>query len=109
MIVDYIKQKENYKLKISVYIYIGMGASTALEYRIKDVSLKPKGKRKFTSPYSYITDDYKYRQLGFDTEAKSEYVKNLFLKYCTMEDIQEAVEYAYQQIKPTEDNISFYH
>lgn len=101
---DYIKNIEDGKLKISVTVFIDY---MSVQYRIISVMFKKKGQRKFRQPYPDIRDDYAYRRLPYSNGSREEYCKNIYLQYCTIEDIKEAIEYAHQQIKPNIDNIVY--
>lgn len=56
---------------------------------------------------SIIRDDYKYRSFDFSGTSRCDYAKSEFLKYVTEEQIQQAVNMAYESLKPTQENISF--
>ena len=104
MVYIYEKQKDDYKLQISVDIFM---TYREIEYRVTSIKIKKKNQRKFREPYPSITDDYTYRRLPYSDGSREKYCQKVFLQFCDMNDITEAAEYAYQQIKPTKENITF--
>ena len=99
---EYIIQKEGCKIKIIIRIscdYI------QIKYRVSDVLTLPKGKRKWTSTAAYLRDDYSYRRLG--TAEREAYVKEKYLKICTVEDIENALKAAHKANAPTAENLFF--
>lgn len=103
MVYEYNLQKWDYKAKI--FVDITDYNYTKFEYVIRGLKILPKGKRKWISIGEQIRDSYEYR----DTHAsqRSAYVEEKFLEYVTRQDICDAVDYAYMQIKPEYDNITF--
>ena len=99
---EYIIQKEAHKVKIIVRISCDY---SKVNYRISDVLTLPKGKRKWLSAAADIRDDYSYRRLG--QVFREAYVKEQYLKICTIEDIENAVNAAHEKIKPSADNVTF--
>ena len=100
---EYIVQKEANKVKIDVEM-IAFGSSD-FRYRISDLSILPKGRRKWISLGAPIRDEYAYRILDFD--GRSQYAKEKFLQYVSWEDICAAVDYAYAQLKPDYEHVDF--
>lgn len=99
---EYIIQKDGYKVKIIVRISCDY---SKVNYRISDILTLPKGKRKWLSTAGFIIDDYSYRRLG--QTHREAYVKERYLKICTIEDIENAVNAAYNKNKPSADNVMF--
>lgn len=87
------KQKEDgTKLEIRIYFYNG-------KFRIEDVGVKPKGKRKFTYVGgSSLTNDYSYRVL--DTEGRERMKMEKILEVCPLEMLNEALIEAWESLKP---------
>ena len=75
------------------------------QYRIEDVCITPYRKRKPISLAAQIRDRYEYRVL--DRDARREYIHNEYLKYCTEDQIWEAVQEAYREMSPTKDGIGY--
>ncbi|MDT0160316.1 hypothetical protein [Bacillus sp. AG4(2022)] len=81
---------------------------TKLEIRIRinekqfildDIGVKPKGKRKFTFTCgTNMTNDYSYRSLSIEERKKYKFIK--MLEVCPVELMNEAMEEAWQSIKP---------
>ena len=67
--------------------------------------VKPYRKRKEISIAASIIDRYDYRVL--DLDGRKEYVKNVFLEYCTQEQIDKAVQEEYEKLAPSEDNVEY--
>ena len=102
---EFIVQKETYKAKIAVEpAEYGYGE---WKYRIYDLSILPKGKRKWISVTHDISDRYDYRNLEFNSEDRQKYIKERYLKYVTEEDIRSAVSYTYEQLSPELNKIVF--
>lgn len=102
---EFIVQKETYKAKIAVVpAEYGYGE---WKYRIYNLSILPKGKRKWISVTHDISDRYDYRNLKFNSEDRQRYILERYLEYVTEEDIQNAVNYAYEQLKPELNKIEF--
>ena len=103
MLKEYIVQKEEYKAKIIVGIL--HFSLSDLTYRISDLEILPKGKRKWISIGTDIRDEYAYRVLDFD--GRSQYAKEQYLKYVSWEDLCAAVDHAYAQLKPDYEHVDF--
>lgn len=102
---EFIIQKETYKAKITVYpAEYGYGE---WKYSILNLSILPKGKRKWISVTHDISDRYDYRNLEFNSEDRQRYILERYLEYVTEEDIRNAVNYAYEQLKPELNKIEF--
>ena len=102
---EFITQKEGYKAKI--IISFGEYSFSELKYSICDLSILPKGKRKWVSVTRDISDRYDYRNLEFNSEDRQKYIKERYLKYVTEEDIRSAVSYTYEQLSPELNKIVF--
>lgn len=76
-----------------------------IRFRVCDIMVKPYRKRKEISIAASIRDRYDYRVL--DSDGRKEYVKNVFLKYCTQEQIDKAVQEEYKKLAPSEDNVEY--
>jgi hypothetical protein len=70
------------------------------KFRIDDIGVTPKGKRKITYLDRVISDDYAYRRLN--TEDRLKYKMNKFLEVCPVELMNEALQEAWLSIKPDE-------
>ncbi len=100
--MTFINDKKE-RVQIMVYTYIRSGRC---EYRITDILITPFRKRKALSLAAIIRDRYEYRQLSYDERPK--YVHREFLKYCTEEQIAQAVQEAYEGLKPDVDMITYH-
>lgn len=105
MLYEFIVQKETYKAKIAVSP-LECGYSE-WKYLICNMSILPKGKRKWISVTHDISDRYDYRNLKFNSEDRQRYILERYLEYVTEEDIQNAVNHAYEQLKPELNKIEF--
>lgn len=74
-------------------------------YRVEDIYITPYRKRKPISIAAQVRDRYEYRCL--DREKRDDYVRQEYLKYCTEEQLWEAVQEAYQELAPKKENIVF--
>ena len=99
----YEVDKGEYKAEIVVAVY---DISSKLDYRIVDLGIKEKRKRKYEYRSKIIRDDYFYR--GLDTEGRKQYIKDDFLKYVSPEDIYNALTFAYEKLKPSQDQIDYW-
>ena len=100
---EYIIKKPEQTICIEVSIYCDY---SKIEYRISDVGIKPKGKRKFDFVAARLRDDHGYRNTDYD--KRGAYVKNEYLKLVTEEELQATIAYAYEQIKPNFDGITYW-
>ena len=76
-----------------------------IRFRVCDIMVKPYRKRKEISIADDIINRYDYRVL--DLDGRKEYVKNVFLEYCTQEQIDKAVQEEYEKLAPSEDNVEY--
>lgn len=74
-------------------------------YRLEDIYITPYRKRKQISLAAQIRDRYDYRRLGYD--ERPEYLHKEYLKYCTEEQIWEAMQEAYQEMAPSKGDIEY--
>ena len=100
---EYMVQKDGYKAKI--FVTVPNFDFSDLNYRISDVSILPKGKRKWISIGEDIRERYAYRVL--DIERRHQYAKEQYLQYVSWEDMCAALEFAYARLKPDYENIDF--
>lgn len=98
----YEVKKDDCKLQILVSIRCSGGAASCT---VEDIRRTQKGKRKPISISAQVRDTWEYRRRGYDERGK--YVKEQYLKYCTEEDIESAIQYAYSMIKPTLENVAY--
>jgi hypothetical protein len=70
------------------------------KFRIDDIGVTPKGKRKITYLGLIISNDYSYRKLN--TEERIKYRMNKFLEVCPIELMNEALQEAWLSLKPEE-------
>lgn len=104
MKVDYKIRKENQDVCIVVEVCSSFCYSN-FEYRIVDIGTKTKEQRKFRFKASIVSNDYSYRKL--DIKEKEKYVREMVMAYVTKEDIQKAVDFAYEKIKPKFNDVKF--
>ena len=100
---EYIVDKESHKVCIVIEAYSNF--NSPMIYRVCDIGIKEKGKRKFNFIARQITDRWEYRHR--DRIGRDEYVREKYLEYVTIEDIQNAVEHAYSKMKPNIDHVEF--
>lgn len=91
--------------KIEIVVNIVMDYSGKCRYRISDILITPYGKRKTISLSSKIKCTNEYRITGRDT--LSEYIRSEYLKYCTEDQIWEAVREEYEKMAPMRDKIEY--
>ena len=91
------------KVKIHVQPYCNC-SSRNIEYGIS-LEITPY-KRKSFFLNNIIRDDYRFRFLH-TTEERENYTKEEALKYITIEQLQMAVNNAYDALKPMAENIKF--
>jgi hypothetical protein len=90
--VEIKKTKEDgTQLNISVSFVDG-------KFKVRDVSIKSKGKRKFTSIKSSVFDDYTYRKLGM--KERQLFIEETILSVCGTDIYNESLEEAWLLIKP---------
>lgn len=75
-------------------------------YRI-GVVVTPYRKKKSMCISTMHREDYAYRQLELRSKERSEYMKAKMLEYVTEEQLQMAVNNAYEALKPVLDNLKF--
>lgn len=93
------------KDKIKIIVNPSIDFSKNCFYRVVDICITPYKKRKAISLASIIRDKNEYRML--DREGRGKYVHNEFLKYCSEEQLQEAVQEIYRKMAPTNDRIEY--
>lgn len=92
------------RVEIIVEFYQRYGERKS-EYRIRDLKITQKRKRKGEYLSEDIRDRFAYRNLPVcEREA---YVKNEFLKHVTEEQLRSAVDALYRSLAPTEENIIY--
>ena len=96
------ENKDQIRIVVRVNNY---GRDESIRFRVCDIMVKPYRKRKEISIAASIRDRYDYRVL--DLEGRKEYVKNVFLEYCTQEQIDKAVQEEYGKLAPSEDNVEY--
>lgn len=74
-------------------------------YRVEDIYITPYRKRKPISIAAQVRDRYEYRCL--DREKRGDYVRQEYLKYCTEEQVWEAVQEAYRELTPKKEDVVF--
>ena len=72
-------------------------------FRIADIKVKFYRKHDFVYIINKITDDYIYRSLKY--EDRDKFKLNEYLKYCTEEQLKQALMIAWEFVKPDLDNI----
>lgn len=98
-----VLQREDGKVKI--VIDLQNSYNNKPKFVVRDILTCAKGKRKFISIGDSERDDYKYRHT--DYEKREEYIKSVFLRYCTIEEIETAIDDVISQIRPTREEICF--
>lgn len=88
--IEKIKE-DGTKLDIRVLLIDG-------EFRVDDVGIKKRRQRNFRYLSHSITGSYSYRKLN--TEDRREFMLREFIKECTVELINEALEEAWLSLKP---------
>lgn len=101
MRVEYIVQKEDYKAKITVVV-TDYSLSQNI-YKILDLSILPKRKRVWKSLTYEIKESYEYYIC--DRGGRTAYLQQQYLKYVSEEDIMDAANCVYKQLKPEPDKI----
>ena len=96
------ENKDQIRIVVRVNNY-GYGGS--IRFRVCDIMVRPYRKRKEISIAASIRDRYDYRVL--DSDGRKEYVKNVFLEYCTQEQIDKTVQEEYEKLAPSEDNVEY--
>lgn len=96
------ENKDQIRIVVRVNNY---GRDESIRFRVCDIMVKPYRKRKEISIAASIRDRYDYRVL--DLDGRKEYVKNVFLEYCTREQIDKAVQEEYEKLVPSEDNVEY--
>lgn len=96
------ENKDQIRIVVRVNNY---GRDESIRFRVCDIMVKPYRKRKEISIAASIRDRYDYRVL--DLDGRKEYVKNVFLEYCTQEQIDKAVQEEYKKLVPSEDNVEY--
>ena len=95
------------KDKVAIHVEPNCNYSSRnIEYKIR-LEITPYRKRKSFFLEGIIRDDYRFRSLH-TTEERENYVKEEVLKYITIEQLQMAVDKAYETLKPTAENIKFW-
>ena len=72
---------------------------------IEDIKTKEKGKRKWISVAAYERDNYQYRHTDYD--KRGEYAKNIFLNYCSEDEIKAAVDNYIESFRPKKEEIEY--
>lgn len=96
------ENKDQIRIVVRVNNY---GRDESIRFRVCDIMVKPYRKRKEISIAASIRDRYDYRVL--DLDGRKEYVKNVFLEYCTQKQIDKAVQEEYEKLVPSEDNVEY--
>lgn len=96
------ENKDQIRIVVRVNNY---GRDESIRFRVCDIMVKPYRKRKEISIAASIRDRYDYRVL--DLDGRKEYVKNVFLEYCTQEQIDKVVQEEYEKLAPSEDNVEY--
>ena len=95
MKTEHIVEKEDMKVKIIIEFFTRSINDKAV-YRIADIQYLPKRKRKWLSVFDGI--EYRYRRT--DKEEKVKLLQEEYYKYVTEQDIKEALDKAYESLKP---------
>ena len=98
MFTEYIVAKEDMQVKIIIDFFVPV-LSVKAKYRVKDIEILPKRKRKWQSVfYSIKRDSSDYRFA--DDETKKKILQEECYKYVTEQDIRVALQKAYEELKP---------
>lgn len=93
------------KERIEIIVGVSLQYNNGCVYRVEDIYITPYRKRKRISVAAQVRDRYEYRCL--DREKRSDYVRQEYLKYCTEEQLWEAVQEAYRELAPKKKDIIF--
>jgi hypothetical protein len=88
-----IKRDDGSSVQIVVTFFEDFGRVT---YRVDNVYTKEKGKRTWNNAHS--TDDFSWRRLN--AKEREEYKSDVFKKYVTDEEIQQAKNELWEKLKP---------
>lgn len=91
---EFQRDEKKFVVEVEVYTIDHRG----IEYRIVDVGFKDKGKRKYNYISHPIHESWEYRRR--DYSEREAYAREKYLEYITEEDVKNALEYAYSQMKP---------
>lgn len=100
---DFVINRENGDVKITIHLISSYGEKP--KFWVKDVATRERGKRKWNSIGVIQRDTYSYRKLDYNLREK--YTKETVLKYCTMEEIEKAIDCYLESIRPTFDDVHF--
>ena len=104
MRIENIIQKKTYKVKITIEIFTNFSINN-VQYQVVRFEMVEKGKRKWIDFFDKWRNEYPYRNTEYD--KRSDYLKNKMLEYCTIEDIKDSIDKAYQCAAPNYDEIVF--
>ena len=100
---EYIFPRENGKVKIKLDLVASYFEKPL--FIVRDVQTVEKGKRKWVSVAAQVNNDYRYSHTDYD--KRSDYLKSVYLEYCTMEEIEQAVNQLIESIRPSREEIEF--
>lgn len=94
---------------IEMYIIVGFFDYSTSEnpWKIDDIFYRIPPKRKWKSLIYEMTEDYRYRALSYEDRDKMRYEK--IIKFAGKDKVKEALEYAWEYVKPNIDNIKISH
>lgn len=93
------ENKDKVKIRVSPYECYG-----DFKYKIS-LEITPYRKRK--SFHLDFINDYNYRSLEYGSQARNDYAKEQVFKYVTEEQIRDALNKAYEALKPLSDNVLY--
>jgi hypothetical protein len=88
-----VKREDGVELKITASLFVDF---SGIKYCIENVTIRHKGKRKWDNAIS--KDDYSYRRIPF--AERPDYELNQYLKFVTMQELNDAKNELWQLIKP---------
>lgn len=93
------------KDQIRIVVQVRADFNGGVKYVVSDIMIRPYRKRKEISVSADVRDRYEYRVLNL--EGRAEYTKNVFLQYCTQEQIDQAIQEEYARLAPSDSNVEY--
>ena len=100
---EFVFPRENGKVKIVLDFFTSYVCKPS--FVVRDVQTVAKGKRKWISVAEQVNNDYRYSHTDYD--KRSDYLKSVYLEYCTMEEIEQAINQLIESIRPSREEIEF--
>lgn len=93
-----VKQENGDTVEFTVMVVDSGCVSNDIDFYIRSMRVKPKGKRKWDSVDDALEGTYEFRRMS--AEAKELHRMKTYLQYVTPQQIKEAVMYAYESLWP---------